>query len=168
MGTWVSTIMNNATMNICTHFSVHLCFQFSRVYTLEWNCWIIWKLYLTSWMTAKLFFKVVAPFYVPPTMGILISLYPHQYLILFYLSYPSGYEKAMAPHSSTLAWKIPWIEEPGGLQSMGSQRIGYDWATLLSLFAFMQWRRQWHSTPVLSPGKSHGRKSLVGCSPWGR
>ena len=35
-------------------------------------------------------------------------------------------EKAMAPHSSTLAWKIPWTEEPGGLQSMGSRRVGYD------------------------------------------
>ena len=38
-------------------------------------------------------------------------------------------EKVMAPHSSTLAWKIPWIEEPGGLQSMGSRRAGHDWAT---------------------------------------
>ena len=35
-------------------------------------------------------------------------------------------EKAMAPHSSTLAWKIPWAEEPGRLQSMGSQTVGYD------------------------------------------
>ena len=42
-------------------------------------------------------------------------------------------EKAMAPHSSTLAWKIPWMEEPGGLQSMGSLRVGHDWATSLSL-----------------------------------
>ena len=42
----------------------------------------------------------------------------------------------MAPHSSTLAWKIPWAEEPGRLQSMGSQRVGYDWATSLSLFTF--------------------------------
>ena len=41
-------------------------------------------------------------------------------------------EKAMAPHSSTLAWKIPWTEEPGGLQSMGSRRVGHDWATSLS------------------------------------
>ena len=41
-------------------------------------------------------------------------------------------EKAMAPHSSTLAWKIPWTEEPGGLQSMGSQRVGHDWVTSLS------------------------------------
>ena len=37
-----------------------------------------------------------------------------------------GAEKAMAPHSSTLAWKIPWTEEPGGLQSMGSRRVGHD------------------------------------------
>jgi len=36
-------------------------------------------------------------------------------------------EKAMAPHSSTLAWKIPWAEEPGGLQSVGSLRVGHDW-----------------------------------------
>ena len=38
----------------------------------------------------------------------------------------SPLEKAMAPHSSTLAWKIPWTEEPGGLQSMGSLRVGHD------------------------------------------
>ena len=36
------------------------------------------------------------------------------------------WEKVMAPHSSTRAWKIPWVEEPGGLQSMGSLRIGHD------------------------------------------
>ena len=49
----------------------------------------------------------------------------------------------MAPHSSTLAWKIPWTEEPGGLQSMGSLRVRHDWATSLSLFTFMHWRRKW-------------------------
>ena len=41
-------------------------------------------------------------------------------------------EKAMAPHSSTLAWKIPWTEELGRLQSMGSLRVGHDWATSLT------------------------------------
>ena len=45
-------------------------------------------------------------------------------------------EKAMAPHSSTLAWKIPWMEEPGRLQSMGSLRVRHDWATSFSLFHF--------------------------------
>ena len=60
-------------------------------------------------------------------------------------------------HSSTLAWKIPWTEEPGGLQSMGSQRVGHDQATSLSLFTFMHWRRKWQPTPVFSPGESQGR-----------
>ena len=45
-----------------------------------------------------------------------------------------GPERAMAPYSSTLAWKIPWMEEPGRLQSMGSLRVEHDWATSLSLF----------------------------------
>ena len=48
-------------------------------------------------------------------------------------------EKAMAPHSSTLAWKIPWTEEPGRLQSMRSLRVGHDRATSLSLFPFIHW-----------------------------
>ena len=48
----------------------------------------------------------------------------------------------MAPHSSTLVWKIPWTEEPGRLQSMGSLRVGHNWATSLSLFTFMHWRRK--------------------------
>ena len=77
-------------------------------------------------------------------------------------------EKAMAPHSSTLAWKIPWTEEPDGLQSMGSLRVRHDWATSLSLFTFMLWRRKWQPTPVFLPGESQGRGSLVGCRLWGR
>ena len=63
-------------------------------------------------------------------------------------------EKAMAPHSSTLAWKIPWMEEPGRRQSMGSLRVGHDWAASLSLFTFMPWRRKWQPTPVFLPGES--------------
>ena len=62
----------------------------------------------------------------------------------------------MAPHSSTLAWKIPWMEEPGRLQSMGSLGVGHDWATSLSLFTFMHWRRKWQPTPVFLPGESQG------------
>ena len=55
-------------------------------------------------------------------------------------------EKTMALHSSTLAWKIPWPEEPGRLQSTGSLRVGHDWAISLSLLTFMHWRR--HGTPL--------------------
>ena len=83
-------------------------------------------------------------------------------------SYGRWPEKAMAPHSSPLAWKIPWTEEPGRLQSMGSRRVGHDWATSLSPFTFMLWRRQWQPAPVFLPGESQGRGSLVGCRLRGR
>ena len=68
----------------------------------------------------------------------------------------------MAPHSSTLAWKIPWMEEPGGLQSMGSLRVGHDRETLLSLFTFLHWRRKWQPTPVFLPGEIPGTGEPVG------
>ena len=83
------------------------------------------------------------------------------------LGWEDPLEKEMAIHSSTIAWKIPWTEEPGRLQSMGSLRAGHDWVTSLSLFTFMHWRRKWQPTPVFLPGESHGWRSLVGCGPWG-
>ena len=55
--------------------------------------------------------------------------------ILFIVLFAFYLEAAMAPHFSTLAWKIPWTEEPGRLQSMGLQRVGHDWAT--SPFPFL-------------------------------
>ena len=76
----------------------------------------------------------------------------------------------MASHSSTFAWKIPWTEEPGGLQSMGSleldttERLHFHF----SLFTFMHWRRKWQPTPVFLPGESQGWGILVGCHLWGR
>ena len=54
------------------------------------------------------------------------------------------------------------------LQSiLGSLKVGHDWATSLSLFTFMYWRRKWQPTPLFLPGESHGRWSLVGCRLWG-
>ena len=76
-------------------------------------------------------------------------------------------EKAMAPHSSTPAWKIPWTEEPGRLWSMGLLRVRHDWVTSLSLFTFVHWRRKWQPTPVFLPGESQGLGSLMGCRLWG-
>ena len=69
------------------------------------------------------------------------------------------------PNSSTLAWKIPWMEEPGRLQSMGSLS-----RTRLRdfTFTFMHCRRKWQTTPVFLPGESQGRGSLLGCRLWGR
>ena len=70
----------------------------------------------------------------------------------------------MAPHSSPLAWEIPWMEEPGGLQSMGSlSRTTEQLHFHFSLFTFMHWRRKWQPTPVFLPGESQGQQRLVGC-----
>ena len=67
-------------------------------------------------------------------------------------------EKAMAPHSSTLAWKIPWTEEPDRLQSMGSQRVRHDWATSISLFTF--------TLHIVKLFKKHlGQLFVKGCLP---
>ena len=52
--------------------------------------------------------------------------FSEEYLLAFGVDSNSLSEKAMAPHSSALAWKIPWMEEPGRLQSMGLQRVGHD------------------------------------------
>ena len=72
----------------------------------------------------------------------------------------------MASHCSTLAWKIPWREEPGGRQSMGSLRVGRDF-TFTFTFHFHAWRRKWQPTPVFLPGESQRQESLVGCHLWG-
>ena len=80
------------------------------------------------------------------------------FLLTFALDCQLLAEKAMAPHSSALAWRIPWTEEPGRLQSMGSQRVGHNWATSRSLFSFVHWRRKWQPTPVFVPGESQGRE----------
>ena len=68
-------------------------------------------------------------------------------------------EKEMATHSSILAWKIPWTEEPGRPRSMVLQRVRHDWGTWLSFFLSF-WRRKWQPTPRFLPGTSHGQCSL--------
>ena len=78
----------------------------------------------------------------------------------------------MATHSTTLAWKIPWMKEPGRLQSMGSWRVGHNWATSLSIFTFT-FNFHFHAlekemaTPIFLPGESQGQRSLMGCCLWG-
>ena len=134
----------------------------------KWLCWVAASEYLhfnSAWiLTFKLYFLFLlfylclTPLYrVEYSCNRLYDLKSLKYL----LSSPLQKEKAMAPHSSTLAWKIPWTAEPGK----------GEWHILWLGFEVIQhhfWRRQWHPTPVLLPGKSHGWRSLVGCSPWGR
>ena len=119
-------------------------------------------------------------------LTILQGIFPNQesnpglpfWQILYYLL-----EKEMVTHSSTLAWKIPWMEEPGRLQSVGLQRVGYDWATspspYLTIFTILYQGSPCNVITYLTPGKgmattpvslsrkSHAQKSLVGSSPWG-
>ena len=64
------------------------------------------------------------------SVGCILS--PRCLLMMFLTCLWQRTKKAMAPHSSTLAWKIPWMEKPGGLQSMGLLKVGHDWATSLS------------------------------------
>ena len=73
----------------------------------------------------------------------------------------------MAPHSSTLAWKIPWTEEPGRLQSMGHYKSDMTERLHFHFSLFTHWRRKWQPTPVFLPGESQGQGSLVGCHLWG-
>ena len=74
----------------------------------------------------------------------------------------------MAPHSSTLAWKIPWAEEPGRLQSMGVARSRTGLNDFTFTFQFHAMKKEMATTPVFLPGESQGRGSLVGCYLWGR
>ena len=86
----------------------------------------------------------------PPFLNFLFVVQSLSHVWLF----ATLWTAAMAPHSSTLAWEISWMEELGRLQSMGSWRVGHDWVTSLSLFTFMHWRRKWQPTPVFLPGES--------------
>ena len=91
-------------------------------------------------------------------------LYP---LVFFSPSLCQYTEKAMAPHSSTLAWKIPWTEEPGRLQSMGSLRIRHDWATSLSRFNFHASEKEMATQSSVLAWRIPGTGSLVGRHLWG-
>ena len=74
----------------------------------------------------------------------------------------------MAPQSSTLAWKIPWMEEPGGLHAVhGVTKSRTQLSDVTFNFHFHTWRRKWQPTPVFLSGESQGRGSLVGCRLWG-
>ena len=115
----------------------------------------------TNTHTTGILWNLIHQFMQPLSILTNINVYIHH-------TYEFILEKAMAPHSNTLAWKIPWTEEPGRLQSMGSQRVGHDWATSLSVFTFIHGRRKWQPTPVFLPGECQGRGSLLGCRLWGR
>ena len=123
---------------------------------------------ISSFFLELFLYSSSVTYWAPIDLGSSFSVISFYLFILFMGFSRQESEKAMATHSSTLAWKIPWMEEPGRLKSMGSPRVGHDWMTSLSLFIFMHWRRKWQPTPVFLPGESQGQASLVGCNLWGR
>ena len=139
------------TILICIRFCI-LCFSLTVCHTHFFTL-VVFEIILTS---ISVFHRGGIPI-------IYLVMYMFDFFKKLHIT-----EKAMATYSNTPAWKIPWTEEPGGLQSMGSRRVGRDWATSLSLFTFMHWRKKWQPIPVFLPGESQGRGSLVGCRLWGR
>ena len=103
------------------------CFQFWNQFLLQIRCKV-----------DRIFKNILNQFFERCHFGYMIYYDLCGFLML--ISQHLMLEKAMAPHSSTLGWKIPRTEEPGRLQSMGSRRVGHD---SLSLFTFMHWRRKW-------------------------
>ena len=73
----------------------------------------------------------------------------------------------MAPHSGTLAWKIPWTEEPGGLQSMGSLKSRIQLSNFPFTIHFHALEKEMAAHSLFLPGESQGLGSLVGCRLWG-
>ena len=73
----------------------------------------------------------------------------------------------MAPHSGTLAWEVPWTEEPGGLQSMGSLRVRHDWATSFT-FHFYALEKEMATHSSILAWRIPGTEESSGCCLWGR
>ena len=106
------------------HLATHFCAPFS------------------AWSWAYTVTRQSLPFCLCHPHFIASSTYPNFAVILLLWGEVSwNMEKAMAPHSSTLAWKIPWTEEPGRLQSMGSHRVGHGWSNLAAAAAVMKYEK---------------------------
>ena len=148
-----------------------LCFHFLKN-TFNFLRFLLWPIcYLEMWFFISTYFGIFQLFFfywASLVAQMVKNLPPVQEIQVWPLHQENPLEKGMATLFSILAWKIPWTEEPSGLQFMESQRIGHDWVTLLLLFTFLHWRRKWQPTPVFLPGESQGRGSLKGCHLWGR
>ena len=139
-------------------------FLYKRSLNWDYGEMVFWDESLLSSLSTSFPIKIVIPCYNNSSPNLLACRGASR-ISLGSVKIP---EKAMASHSSILACKIPWMEEPGRLQSMGSLRVGHDSVTSLSLFTCMHWRRKWQATPVFLLGESRRRRSLVGCRLWGR
>ena len=119
----------------------------------NWNSISRTHFILQNWNSIPIKQKLpVFPIPLPLTATILLSVSMNLTVLGVSL------EKEMATHSSILALRIPWTEEPGGLLYIRLHRVRHDWSDL----ACMHWRRKWQPTPVFLPGESQGQRSLYG------
>ena len=117
------------------------------------NCLILWFIFCCIHFE-QVYFKTVTILFV--------NFYPCRgYCVYFLIQSHRYFGEGNGTPLQYSCWKIPWMEEPGRRQSTGSRRVGHDWATSLSLFTFLHWRRTWQPTPVFLPGESQGWGSLV-------
>ena len=151
------------------NFITNECLTLSNAFwhLLGWSCQFYSSFCycgVPHWLICRYWATLAFLKYILVGNGVLfINIWLKSICYYFLRLFESILEKVMAPHSSTLDWKIPWTEEAGRLQSMGSWRIGHDWATSLSFLTFMHWRMKWQPTSVFLLGESQGPGSLVGC-----
>ena len=123
-----------------------------------WFSNLIDKYWLTNNSLAPEFREIYLAVYCKDIIRDIYDIYVYVYMYIYIYTL----EKAMTTHSSTFAWKIPWAGEPGGLQSMGLQRVGHDWAIFTSLHSLhtlslekempihsciLAWRIPWSEEP---------------------
>ena len=140
--------------------------EFFSIACVPWITLSRWKFFLNYswWVSASGHIPFPYELGVSRRLNSNVTAFLFPYFAWTHLPY---WRRQWHPSPVTLAWKIPWTQEPRRLQSMGSLRVGHDWATSLSRFTFMHWRRKWQPTPVFLPGESQGGWSWVGCRLWG-
>ena len=128
---------------------------------MKWWDQMPWSSFSEYWALSQLFHSTLSL----SSRGFLVPLITQHNVLLMKMLFLGSVLMTIIVRN--LAWKLPCTVEPGRLQSMGSLRVTFEWATSLSLFTFMHWRRKWQPTPVFLPGESQRRRSPMGCRLWG-
>ena len=168
-----------AAVTICSDFraqkhSLSLFPLFPHLFPMEWWDRMPWSLFSECWALSQLFHSPLSLFTRASLVAQRLKCLPGMWETrVRSLGREDPLEKEMATYSSTLAWRIPWREEPGRLQSMGSQRVRHDWATSLhfilprSKLLLISWLQS-PSVLILEPKKTKSDSFHIFpiCLPW--
>ena len=177
---WTEELCRLQSVRSATTTPILLCYgSVSYSTSVYFQCLVhaVWKLFnvcyyadSTKWQRSSRWDRITQAGWLTQQTWIsayfLLKFFKSIFLHLYFHSLKQGEGNGIPLQYSCL--ENPMDKEPGGLQSMGLLRVGHGWATSLSLFTFMHWRRKWQPTPVFLPGECHGRGSLVGCHLLGR